>query len=401
MDASARKIRWADRYPHLGRGPIPVEPCVSAEYFERERKLVFGRAWLQIARSGEVPNPGDYTVRELEVLRTSVIVVRGRDAQVRAFHNVCRHRGNRLAHGCGSGARTLRCGFHGWAYDASGALVHVPDEAEFEGFDRGAYGLTPMAAEEWEGFVFVNANVAPAESLRTFLAELAGKYDDYPFDEMDLIARYTATVDANWKVVMDISQEAYHVPVLHRRLVPDSNSSPDNPHCHMPAMRLYRRHRESSMYGNPAHKPRPAEAVAYRHGFTVLDAPAAERPLPRGLNPDRVANWAFDSNVIFPNTILHVGNGWFITHTHFPIAVDRTRWDYCFYMRPATSPGEKISQEFSKVLARDLVRGDLSAVESVQAGLASGAMTHRPLSDQEILLRHAYTVVDRWVHERD
>src|SRR5207244_13012705 len=106
------------------------------------------------------------------------------------------------------------------------------------------------------------------------------------------------------------------------------------------------------------------------------------------LHPDGVSNWAFDSNVIFPNLIFHVGKGWYITYNFWPLAVDRTLMEYRFYMMQANSYGERVSQEFSKVLARDLLREDLSTLEAVQAGLASGALTHMPLSDQEIMLRH-------------
>jgi phenylpropionate dioxygenase-like ring-hydroxylating dioxygenase large terminal subunit len=214
---------------------------------------------------------------------------------------------------------------------------------------------------------------------------------------MGLVASYAATINANWKVSMDITQESYHVPFLHRKIVPDSNVGGDNPYCHMPSIRIYRRHRASSMYSNPVHKPTPAEAVAYKYGATVLEGGADAEDLPRGLNPDQVPNWAFDSNDIFPNFILHVGHGWFITHTYWPVVMDRTWWEYKLYMKPATSPGEKISQEFSKIIARDLARGDLSTLENVQAGLASGALTHMPLCDQEVLLRHHYKIIDEFV----
>lgn len=113
--------------------PVSLEPNISPEYFERERDVIFRHAWLNVGRTHDIPNIGDYLVKEMHILRTSVLVVRGRDGQIRAFHNMCRHRGNKLcATGSESGnARGFSCAFHGWTYDPEGQLVIVPDEDQF------------------------------------------------------------------------------------------------------------------------------------------------------------------------------------------------------------------------------------------------------------------------------
>ena len=156
----------------------------------------------------------------------------------------------------------------------------------------------------------------------------------------------------------------------------------------------------SSIYANPDHKLSPVEKIAYKPGSTVLGGTDFGQSLPKGVNPDKVENWAFDSNIIFPNLILHVSNGWFITHSYWPISVNCTYWENKLYMKPAETAGQKMSQEFSKVIARDLARGDLSTLETVQKGLESGALKSMPLSDQEINLRHHYSVVNDLVQRR-
>jgi phenylpropionate dioxygenase-like ring-hydroxylating dioxygenase large terminal subunit len=397
MAASESKKKWASKYPGLGTAPVPTEPDVSPDYFEKERERIFKRCWLCVGRVQSVHKPGDYLVRDIDMLRTSIIVVRGKDGKVRGFHNVCKHRGNKLTRLCAGKTKSFVCGFHGWAYDLEGDLAYVPDEDQFFDFDKCDYGLTPVATEVWEGFIFINADSEPTETLKESMGELFGQYGDFPFDEMAVLGSYTATVGVNWKVFMDITQESYHVPFLHRRLVPDSNVGGNNPYCHFPSIRIHRRHRSSSIYSNPHHKLTPVEKIAFGGGGTVLDGTGGDERLPKGVNPDKVPNWAFDSNAIFPNLILHVGNGWFITHSYWPIAVDRTYWENKLYMNPPRNPGEKIIQEFSKVITRDLARGDLSMLETVQAGLVSGAVTHMPLSDQEIQLRHHYRIVDEFV----
>ena len=112
--------QWSEKYPNVGTGPVSTEPCISPEYFERERELIFRRHWINLGRVEEIPGAGDYLVRELAVCKVSVLVVRGRDHQVRAFYNVCPHRGRQLisvpdgVHSVRGNNRTsFICGFHG------------------------------------------------------------------------------------------------------------------------------------------------------------------------------------------------------------------------------------------------------------------------------------------------
>lgn len=396
MKSFSQQERWADRYPELGTGPIPVEPNISAEYFERERERIFKRAWLNVGRVEELPEAGDYFVKDLAILKTSLLVVRGRDGVIRAFHNVCRHRGNKLAQSCGGGARSFICGFHGWTYDLTGKLVRVPDEGQFFDFEKSDYGLTLVATDVWEGFIFINLEAHSEETLQEFIGEFFDLFVGYPFSKMAEIVNYSAVVDVNWKIFMEVFQECYHVPNIHHSSVAEIGTGKDNPFGHLLSTRLYRRHRSASVYYNPEHRPTAAESLAFKYGPTILQGTGAD-DLPSaspGVNPDRSSKWGFDINVIFPNFILDLANGSYWTQTFWPIAVDRTLWEVKLYMEPPRNPGESIGQEFSKVLMRDAFREDLSQFENLQANMNSGALTHTPLSDQEILVRHAYKVVN-------
>lgn len=388
--------RWAITYPELGTNPLPVEPNISPAYFEREREQIFKRSWLTVGRSEEIPQVGDYFVKEIEILKTSVIVVRGRDGAVRGFHNVCKHRGNKIASASGQ-ARSFVCGFHGWTYDLRGHLVRVPDEDQFFALKKSEYGLTPVATDVWEGFIFINVDPEPAETLEEFIGELFNQFRGYPFNTMRPAVNYSAVVNVNWKIFMEIFQECYHVAYIHQRSVAEIATGKDNPFGHLLSVRLYRRHRSASVYYNPEHQPTAAEILAFKYGPTILQGTAAGDRLPRGINPERSPKWGFDINVIFPNFILDLANGSYWTQNYWPIAVDSTLWEVKLYMAPATNVGEKISQEFSKVLMRDAFREDLSRLENIQANMASGALTHTPLSDQEIVVRHAYKVVEDMV----
>ena len=111
---------WTDAYPELGRGPVSLEDCVSPEFYEKEREHVFKKTWLYVGRVERVPKSGSYFTRELRFLNTSVIIVRGKDDVIRAFHNICPHRGNKMLweddpfQEVSGRAPLLYCRFHGW-----------------------------------------------------------------------------------------------------------------------------------------------------------------------------------------------------------------------------------------------------------------------------------------------
>ena len=96
METVTENKRWSKEYPELGTGLVPAEPCISPEYFELERERVFRRTWLNVGRVDDIPNAGDYFVRDLDVCKTSVLLIRGTDSIVRGFYNVCSHRSNQL-----------------------------------------------------------------------------------------------------------------------------------------------------------------------------------------------------------------------------------------------------------------------------------------------------------------
>jgi phenylpropionate dioxygenase-like ring-hydroxylating dioxygenase large terminal subunit len=391
---------WADRFG-LGTGPIPVEPVTSPEYFELEREKIFRRTWLNVGRIDELPKPGSYIVKDIELLRTSLLFVRGEDDVVRAFHNVCRHRGNRLVGRCSGKAKGFACNFHGWTYDLEGKLVFVPDEGEFPCLEKTKLGLPPVATEVWQGFIFINLDPEPQQSLVEYLGEIGKDLEGYPFDSMEPVVTYFVDLKANWKVWVDAFQEGYHVPFVHKASVPKGFIDRDVAALvHLPALRIYERHRSLCVPGNPMFEPLPAEAEVLKHDPNATHGIVIpEERQPKGVNPDRIAVWAADVDVVFPNFFVFPSGGWYFTYTYWPLAVDRTLCEARFYMKKATTAADIVAQEYAKVVWRDAIREDFSRLEPLQHMLASGAMKEMVLSDQEVLIRHGHDVAAR--HVRD
>jgi phenylpropionate dioxygenase-like ring-hydroxylating dioxygenase large terminal subunit len=384
------------------RNRVDMREKLQPEHYRREVDKIFRRAWLPLVSVGEIPQPGSYIVVEVPTLRTSLLVIRGQDGVVRAFHNMCRHRGNKLV-ASGKGCRLgFACDFHGWAFAANGNLVTVPDEGQFRDFDKSQFGLIAVNTEVWEDLVFVNFSPTPRQSLREWLGPLYDGYAGY-FDRQEMIGQYSYLVDANWHLTINANTEGYHTLFLHRSTVPDYQGGKDNPMRHRPYFELMARHGRYSTQANPDHKMPPAEKLAYDGGRRIYPAfPAldpANTDLPAGLNPGRVAQWAFDIVEFFPHFLLLQGADFHQRLWFWPIDVDRTEMRVEAFAYKARTVGDRLAQSYSKVRSREVLREDISTMEAVHTMLKSGAMPEIILSQQELLLQHHFAVAAQMLDE--
>jgi phenylpropionate dioxygenase-like ring-hydroxylating dioxygenase large terminal subunit len=195
---------------------IPAHRYTSADFDAAERARMWPRTWQIACTVDHVPAPGDFF--EYRVGRLSIVVVRDEEGTLRAFRNVCRHRGNSLCQGSGSGLTELRCGYHGWAWDLSGQLRRVPGRKGFGPLRFDELPLLPARAEEWGPFVFVNAD-PEAVPLAEYLEEVPGDLEWARLSEFRCRATLTGDVAANWKTVADGFSETYHIAALHPELL--------------------------------------------------------------------------------------------------------------------------------------------------------------------------------------
>ena len=391
---STHEMKIMTQLPEMGSGPLPIEPYISPEYFEREKEKIFKRAWINIGRvNGHIPNPGDYMVREMEILNVPILMVHGRDGVIRTFYNVCTHRGNSVASGSGNARSAFVCGFHGWAFGLDGSLKTVPSEEQFPGLDRGQYGLKPITTEVWKGFIFINFQDKPGMSLVEFLGGWGEQMEGIPFENYEHIARWSTRLKCNWKVYLDAFQEAYHVSMVHAESLREMAAKLD---VGIPtSLRIYGPHRSISAWSDPDHKPTPAEAIAWRYGASLTPGGMAEQLA--AINPSRDENWWFDINVCFPNLILDVGMGFYVTQNYYPVGVNETVHEVNAYQPRASSPSQKLAQEYMKISLRDVLYEDMSTMEGVQRGMNSGVMKTILPGHLEITLRHQYRVVEQWL----
>lgn len=389
---------WTLEYPALGTDPVPVEPVVSPEFFEREREKLFRRVWLNVGRVEEIPNPGDYFVKDIAMGRASVLVIRGKDGRVRAFHNVCTHRGNHLAWSPRGNAKGFVCRFHGWAFDLDGTLRNVPREETFFCLEKSEHGLVPVTLDEWKGFLFIHLGAEPEKSLREFLGPMADMLDGYPFEKITKRYVYKAEVRANWKLILDAFQEIYHFPYQHSRSLADVFIPKEDPRSNINLYKLMGPHRMASVSANMEHVPTVMETFAFGYGGFLSPEVFSGGQMPEGVNPTGSPSWATDINVFFPNFLVQIGaNGAYSTWNLWPLDVDRTIWEARMYMPEPQNLSQRFCQEYFLCSSRDTILEDMSTLERVQAGLSSGALKSLILNDDEILVRHFHKTVEEMV----
>ncbi len=195
---------------------IPVERYISASFAELEHARLWPRVWHVACTVDHVPNPGDWFEHRLG--RYSVVLVRGDDGVLRGFQNVCRHRGNTICMGSGTGAGELRCPYHRWAWDLSGRLREVPSRRGFGVLRTDELSLVPVRVDTWARLVFVNLDL-DAEPLYDWLEGVADDIAWAGLDEFRGAYSTVTPVNCNWKVVADGFSETYHVQGLHREML--------------------------------------------------------------------------------------------------------------------------------------------------------------------------------------
>jgi phenylpropionate dioxygenase-like ring-hydroxylating dioxygenase large terminal subunit len=211
--------------PAVYRNPVSAYSDLARAQLERER--LFRGQPLFMGMSCRLPNPGDYLAEE--IAGVPVLLARGQDAKLRAFANICRHRGAPVASGCGQ-ARVFACPYHGWTYGLDGKLAGIPEQSAFPGVDKSTHGLQQLPAGEKHGMIFVRlpqgpqpqaaAAAGPAElDVDAHLSGLGEEFDAYRFAGYSYFASEWMTPAINWKFGIDTFLEAYHLPALHRTTV--------------------------------------------------------------------------------------------------------------------------------------------------------------------------------------
>jgi phenylpropionate dioxygenase-like ring-hydroxylating dioxygenase large terminal subunit len=197
-------------------GIVPAENYISKEFAEREARYLWPRVWQMACREEEIPRVGDYYT--YEILEDSIIVLRTADNEIKAFHNVCPHRGRSLTEGCGHTGRLI-CKYHGWQWDLDGKIAKIIDREDWDGTLRDEdVNLTPVKVGRWGGWVYINMD-PNSVSLEEHLAPAKAFLDPYELEGLRYYWRKSTILGCNWKTALEGFNEGYHVQTTHSQML--------------------------------------------------------------------------------------------------------------------------------------------------------------------------------------
>ena len=405
---------WTENWPELGTGPVNYEDSIDPEQWKLEQQAIFRKTWLQMGRVELIPKKGRYITRELPSVGpgTSIIIVNDGE-QIRAFYNLCRHRGNKLVWNDYPGeevsgsCRQFVCKYHAWRYDLQGNLTFIQQEQEFFDVDKADYPLKPVRCEVWEGFIFVNFD-DDAISLEEYLGEFGQGLKGYPFHEMTEHYSYRAEVKSNWKLFIDAFVEFYHAPILHMKQAEKAEAEKlakfgfEALHYDIKGD-----HSMISSWGGMSppkdlNMVKSIERILHSGLFGPWDRPAIKGilpdELPPAINPGRHKTWGQDSFEFFPNfTLLFWVPGWYLTYNYWPTGVDTHIFEANLYFVPPKNLRERLSQELAAVTFKEYAFQDANTLEATQTQIGTRAVLDFPLCDQEVLLRHLHHTAHKYV----
>ena len=342
--------------------PAGLEPRFyqDPDVLAQEDERIFSRTWQFVAHVAQLSEPGHYLTASAG--SQPVLVLRDPEGELRAFRNVCRHRGSQLLSGSGECGKAIRCRYHGWTYRLEGDLIGVPEARSIPGLDKSALGLFPAQVEELCGLIFVNLD-PDATPLAEQVAGLPERLAKYRFEELTPKVEELSGQPANWKVVVDNYLEGYHVPIAHPGL-----------------MRIL----DYKNYGVELHDNWAWFNVPLR------DKPSGNRmeriyqrmvePMP-GLGTDDERVWRFI--LIYPNTTIDLYPDQIGIWRINPDGVEHTS-DQALTLLPKDVGRRSRAARFANRKINELVSDeDVDLVRGVQNGIRTHGWTPGPLSGRE------------------
>ncbi len=345
-----------------GATTLPGHYYTSENIFREELERIFMQRWICAGNAGQLKNSGSYFLFTLG--KESVIVTLDQDHIVRAYYNVCRHRGTRICdQAAGEFNGKIQCPYHAWTYALDGRLIGAPNMSTTESFDRAQYPLHAIHCTVWEGYVFLNFSEDP-QPFESEYAPVLNRFTNWNIAELEVAHTEIYEVASNWKILFQNYSECYHCPTVHPLLA---------------RLTSYRdtiiQLEEGAFLGGPM-------IVSGGESMTI-DGRLCAMPIPNLSEEDQRHVYYF---TLFPNLFLSPHPEYVLVHRLIPLAPDRSRivCEWLFHpeakMRHDYEPARAI--EFWDITNRQ----DWQLCERSQEGVSSRAYTPGPYCDLESIL---------------
>jgi phenylpropionate dioxygenase-like ring-hydroxylating dioxygenase large terminal subunit len=339
----------------------------SPELFDIEQEELFRRHWQLACHVSDVPEPGDWL--SFDIVGERALIVRGKDGVVRAFHNVCRHRGSRVAAGEKGHCKTaIVCPFHGWSFNLDGTLRAVPKAKTFPKLDPVGHGLLPVEHEIWNGFVFVRFKPGPQPAVAQLLSRHEQEAASYRLADLNPYPPQTREIiDVNWKAVRDVDNEGYHVPIAH------------------PALH--------DLYGHQYRDQRPRGGVSRSEGRVNGISPrywsvrnyVKLRPQMTHLPEEARGRWVYLG--VFPNLVITLYPDLVGFYQELPLSVNKTIQRMAYYAPPVETREARVARYLAHRIDKMTGAEDVQLIKWSWEAMQSSGFHGMILSDLEAGVR--------------
>ena len=344
-----------------GAHTMPGEYYTSPAILVEENERIFARSWQCVGRSSALRGSGDYFLKT--VGGESLIILRDRSGGLRAFFNVCRHRGTRLCEAAsGHFSETIQCPYHAWTYTTDGRLIGAPQMQEVEGFDKRDFPLHAAAVAEWEGFVFVNVAEDPVPFEQQF-APMMGRLTRFGLGALSAGHAVSYEVNANWKLVFQNYSECLHCPMIHPELT-----------AKLPYQSGANDLTEGPFLGGYMEIMEPHESA-------TMSGRACGRLLHPGLPAEERRRAYYYS--LMPTMLLSIHPDYANYYLVTPLAADRTRVDSEWMFNPDGASDPTFNPDDAIRFWDVTNRQDWHIVEQSQLGISSSRYAPGPYSPRE------------------
>ena len=374
-------------------------PYVSEAFFEHE-KDIWRTSWLMVGRELDIRDPGQFVTFDIKSICVSIAVVRDRDGELRAFYNICPHRNGRLFLEREGEKAAIVCRFHGWTFGLDGKLRGVPEEQLFKDLDKSEICLRSISVDTWGGFVFVNLDPKPGNTLTDYLQGLPPGLEDYLADPKWLwYTGYQKEFKANWKDLMNIQHEGYHASHVHKKTLgvtftPDDASNmlfPDSPGvCYL--LKVLR----PLLPEGVKYEMTSIQHLSMKYGTTSnwvdQDTSGASSVVENAVNLTGSNRWVFDCYTFFPNLIIFVGSDVLSVMRAWPIDTHQADWEWDWFFKDELQNfGNLFNREHGRLATRNALSEDWPVIEWAHANMRSGVFKRSHVaSDMEATVRAHY-----------
>lgn len=361
------RTSYPEGFPHLPE--VPVGRYTDPQFYELEMEHMWKKSWLHAGHISELPKEGSYKL--FEQLGLSIIVSRGLDGQIRAFHNICRHRGSALLLEKTGTARRFVCPYHAWGYTSDGKLQTVPEERNFPCLDKENRGLLPVRCEVVRGMIYINLN-DDAVPLAEYLAFEGIELGDFPLEDMVVKHEVHVEMDCNWKTALDNFLEIYHVPVVHTKSIAPYLDAQSN------IIDLYR-------HGH-------ARLATAKRGATIFQANTDAA--------DSLGPLFKDHNIAllrFPNTFSAIDPVGFAWQTWWPVGLNKSVMVVSVMGWQGDSEEDRAFWEGMKQQILAIAKEDQHLFAPLQRSLNTGLLPNMVLGYQERVLYWYQEQIDRHI----